>query len=230
MSQALHVDRLEGMDDPYAEMKKENIREALALDPSSKEMANNSNEPRLTAVRLAIGGNVMDFRVNKAFDLNRDRQQIINQEFANFDYPVFRKHLQSSSSIIYLGDHAGLSVFDRILIEEMGKPVTFIVREAPIINDVTKEDYILSGLDKVAEIRSSGSTAPGTILELCSPDFVNSLQHADIIVSKGQGNYERLSETDFSIFFRLHVKCPVIAGDIDVQEKDIILQYHSPYS
>lgn len=219
-----------GLDDPYADLKKENIREALALYPSLKEMVNNSNDPLLTAVRLAIVGNVMDFGVNKTFDLNRDLQQIINQEFAIFDYPVFREHLQSSSSILYLGDNAGESVFDRILIEEMGKPVTFIVREAPIINDVTKEDAILSGLDQVAEIRSSGSTAPGTIPELCFPDFVNSLQHADMIISKGQGNYEGLSETDFSIFFMLKVKCPVIARDIGVQENDIILQYHAPYS
>jgi len=128
------------------------------------------------------------------------------------------------------GDFTEQAVFDRILIEEMGKPVTFIIREAPKINDVTKEDTISSGLDKVEEIRSSGSTAPGTILELCPRDFLNRLQHADIIISKVQENYERLSETDFSIFFRLNVKCPVIAGDIDVQEKDIILQYHSPYS
>lgn len=217
-----------GIDDPFAELKKENIREALLLYPSLKKMVSASPDSLLTAIRLAIAGNVMDFGVNKTFDLDRDIKQILHQEFAIFDYPVFREHLQSASSIIYLGDNAGESVFDRILIEELGKTVIFIVREAPVINDVTREDAVLSGLDKVAEIRSSGSTAPGTIPEMCTPDFVKSLEHADMIISKGQGNYEGLSETDLSIFYMLKVKCPVIARDIGVQEDDIILKFHSP--
>jgi len=215
-----------GIEDPFSDLKKQNILVALALYPSLKEIVNSSDDRLLTAIRLAISGNIIDFGVGKAFDLNLTINQVITQEFAIFDYPVFREHLQAASSVIYLGDNAGESVFDRILIQEMGIPVTFVVRDVPVINDVTREDAILAGLDTVAEIRSSGSVAPGTILEMCSTDFIDLLQDTDMIISKGQGNYEGLSETDLPIFFLLMAKCPIIADDIGVKEGDIILKYN----
>ena len=214
-----------GRDDPFVEVKKKSIREALALYPDLENRISRSKDPLLTAIRLAIAGNVIDFGVNKTYDLNREIEKILHQEFAVFDYPEFKRSLNKASSILYLGDNAGESVFDRILIEEMGKPVTYVVREAPVINDVTREDAISSGLDQVAETVSSGSAAPGTILKMCSPAFRKRMEEAEMIISKGQGNYEGLSDTDLPIFYLLKVKCPVIARDIGVKEEDIILKY-----
>ncbi len=222
------IREITGKHDPFREIKEKNIGEALQLYPRMKEIIRKADDPLLTALRLAIAGNVIDFGVDRAFDLEKDIEKILRQEFAVFDYDIFKEHLRSASSVIYLGDNAGESVFDRILIEEMHKPVTFAVREVPVINDVTRKDAILSGLDQVADIVSSGSTAPGTILRLCSGDFKKSLERADMIISKGQGNYEALSESDLRIFFLLKVKCPVIARDIGVHEEDIILKYKHP--
>lgn len=91
--------------------------------------------------------------------------------------------------------------------------IVFIVRENPIINDATFDDAVKVGLNKVATIISSGSDAPATILSQCSPEMLNFYNSADVIISKGQGNYESLSGMPENIFFLFKLKCQVIARD-----------------
>ena len=98
------------------------------------------------------------------------------------------------------------------------------MRDVPVINDVTFEDAISSGLEDVAEIISSGSSAPGTILNLCSDTLLEKFNNADMIISKGQGNYEGLSNVERSVFFLLKAKCHVIANNMNVKENDIVLK------
>ena len=210
--------------DPYKEIKKANIDEALSLYPELKQMVMKSADPLLTAIRIAIAGNVIDLGVNKDFNIVDDLKTILKQDFEIFDFEVFKDQLKKAKSVLYLGDNAGESVFDKILIEELGKPVTYAVREIPVINDCIIEDAIASGLDKVAELISSGSTAPATILSLCNLEFLDKFQSADLIIIKGQGNYEGLSQVDRSVFFMLKAKCPVIARNLNVKENDIVLK------
>ena len=92
-----------------------------------------------------------------------------------------------------------------------------------MINDAVREDAIAARIDEKAEIMSSGTDAPGTILNLCSEEFLKVYRSADLVISKGQGNYEGLSEEDKPIFFLLKAKCQVIARDIGVEYGDIIL-------
>jgi len=219
------IREITGVVDPYLKIKKESIKQAKALYPELKEEVKKSGNPLLTAIRIAIAGNVIDFGMSKKFSLVEDVQKILKQDFAILDFQDFENRLNNAQSILYLGDNAGESVFDKILIEELGKPVTYVVREIPVINDVVYQDAIDSGLDKVAEIISSGTTAPGTILHLCTDEFNQRFDKADMIISKGQGNYEGLSNVDRSVFFLLKAKCPVIADDIGVKEDDIILKY-----
>lgn len=218
------IREITGVNDPYKDIKKNNIDEALSLYPELKQMVLNSEDSLLTAIRIAIAGNVIDLGVNKKFNIANDLKTILKQDFAIFDYEVFKNQLKEAKSILYLGDNAGESVFDKILIEELGTPVTYAVREIPVINDCIIEDAIASGLDKVAEIISSGSTAPATILDLCNDKFLEKFQNADLIISKGQGNYEGLSQVNRSIFFMLKAKCPVIASNLDAKENDIVLK------
>jgi uncharacterized protein with ATP-grasp and redox domains len=213
-----------GVTDPYKEIKKNSIKEAQALYPTLIKLMNQSDNKLLTAIRIAITGNVIDFGMDKHFNLREDLDTIINQDFAIFDYEGFVNELERAKSILYIGDNAGESVFDKILIEALGKPVTYVVRGIPIINDVTMEDAIDSGIDEIAEIISSGSPAPGTILELCNDDFRHRFNEADMIISKGQGNYEGLSNISRSVFFLLKAKCKIIANDSGVNENDIILK------
>jgi uncharacterized protein with ATP-grasp and redox domains len=113
---------------------------------------------------------------------------------------------------------------DRLLIEELNKPVTYVVRSEPIINDVTYTDAVAAGLDNVATLMPSGSDAPGTVMELCSPKFIDKLNRSRLVISKGQGNFEALSETSAPVFFLLPAKCPIIARDIGANVGDMVLK------
>lgn len=218
------ISEITGVYDPYKHIKQSNINEALSLYPELKEFVNNSDNRLLAAIRIAIAGNLIDFGAGNKFNIIKDFQDILNQNFAVMDFDAFANHLEKAESILYLGDNAGESVFDKILIEELGKPVTYVVRDIPVINDVTFEDAISSGLDEVAEIISSGSAAPAIILRLCNDKFLEKYYNSDMIISKGQGNYEGLSNADKPIFFLLKAKCHVIANDLNVNVNDIILK------
>ena len=218
------VREITGVKDPYKKIKESNIAEALALYPKLKQIVKNSRNKLLTAIRIAIAGNVIDLGVDKEFNILEDVYKVLKQDFAIFNFEEFITQLEGAKSILYLGDNAGESVFDKILIEEMGKPVTYVVRDIPVINDVTVEDAVSSGLDELTEIISSGTTAPGTILKLCNDDFLDRFNNADMIISKGQGNYEGISNVNRSVFFLLIAKCHVIANDLKVKENDIVLK------
>lgn len=218
------VREITGVDDPYKEIKKSNINETLALYPEMKEIVNRSGNRLLTAIKLSIAGNIIDLGVRKKYNLIEGISEILKQDFAISHFDKFVAHLGKAKSILYLGDNAGESVFDKILIEELHKPVTYVVREIPVINDVTRQDAIDSGLDTVAEIISSGSSAPATILRLCNDAFIKRFDSADMVISKGQGNYEGLSGVKRPVFFLLKAKCHVIAKDIGIDEDDIVLK------
>ncbi len=213
-----------GKQDPFLEIKERNIREALDLLPSLREKIRTSSDPLLTAIRIAIAGNVMDMGVGRKYQIKNDLEEILEQEFGIFDYETFKASLEQAESVLYLGDNAGESVFDRILIRALNKPVVYAVREVPVINDVTMKDALASGLEQDAVLISNGSSAPGTILSSCSPEFRKRFEQADMIISKGQGNYEGLSGSDRTVFFLLKAKCRVISRDLGVQLNDIILK------
>jgi uncharacterized protein with ATP-grasp and redox domains len=218
-----------GIPDPYARIKKECTQKALFLYPGLKERVAASEDRLSMAVRMAIVGNVIDFGVHTHFDLDRDLDILLSQELTVDHYHTFRLALKKARNILYLADNAGETVFDRILIEEMGKPVVYAVREKPIINDAVWTDALDAGMDKAAQIISSGIDAPGTILSMCSEYFLKIFRSADLIISKGQGNYEGLSEGARPVFFLLKAKCNVIARDIGVKEGSLILMKAKNY-
>ncbi len=218
------IREITGDNDPFAKMKEKNIEHALRLYPKLKEKVKNAEDQLMTAIRLAIAGNVIDLALNHDFDLEKDVEKILYQDFAINDQKRFKDEISTAENILYLGDNAGEAVFDKILIEEMNKKVIFAVREIPVINDVTLKEAKKIGLPEIAEVISSGSPAPGTILKLCTPEFRKIFINADVVISKGQGNYEALSEVDRPIFFLLKAKCPVIAQNIGVEVGDIVLK------
>ncbi len=217
------IREITGVNDPYKIIKKETIGEAKKLYPELKKIIEESDNKLLTAVRIAIAGNVIDFGVGHEFNIAEDVRAILNQEFGILHFDEFTASLNKTESVLYLGDNSGESVFDKLLVEELGKPVTYVVRDVPVINDVTMQDAIDSGLDTVAELISSGSSAPAIIPDLCSREFLDLFETADMIISKGQGNYEGLSGIDRPIFFLLKAKCHVLAKDLGVEKGDIVL-------
>ena len=213
-----------GNTDPFKEVKQRSTREALKIYPSLKRMVQESDDSLLSAIRFAIAGNVIDLGPSGTFDIEKEIAEVLQKRFAIFDYKAFKSHLKRCQSVVYIGDNAGETVFDKLLIEQLKKSVIYVVRRIPVINDATREDAIEAGIDKVATIISSGTSAPGTILHTCSNEFVELLNQSEFILAKGQGNYEALSDIDLRIFFLLKVKCQVIADHLGVRKDDIVLK------
>jgi len=213
-----------GKPDPFKELKRESTQKALSLYPMLRRMVETSPDPLRTAVRLAIAGNIIDFGANPAFELEKEVQGLLQTSLAVDHFQAFRARLEVSDWVLYLGDNAGETVFDRLLIETMEKPVLYAVRNTPMINDATREDADMAGLSDVARVLSSGCDAPGTILEWCSQEFRSTFHKAPIIISKGQGNFESLADQRGPLFHLLKVKCGVIAEILGVAEGGLVLQ------
>jgi len=218
------VSRLTGVKDPYLKIKNKNILQAKELLPELEQKINQSKDPLLCAIRISIAGNVIDLGVDKKFDISKDLNKILDQDFGIFDYEAFKEILKKSKSVLYVGDNCGESVFDTLLIKQLKKTVYYAVRDIPVINDVTYDDAVRSGLGEISEIVSSGVDSPGAVLSRANKDFKNLFHSSDLVISKGQGNYEGLSHEKRSVFFLLKAKCSVIAEDIGVKEGDIILK------
>lgn len=220
------VSEVSGVSDPFKDIKKQHIKETKAIYPELEKIVENSDDKLLTAIKIAIAGNIIDLGVNREFDIVTDVKNILKQDFAIFDYSAFKKQLEKTKDVLYLGDNVGESVFDKILIKELKKPVKYAVRSIPIINDVTKEDAIASGLDEVAEIIDSGCKSPGVILNQSTAEFLELFNTSGLVISKGQGNFEGLSDCNRQIFFMLKTKCPIISNHLGIDDNSIILKEH----
>ena len=221
--------QITGNSDPFHQAKVEANRVALALYPHLKVVVANSEDPLLMACKLAIAGNSIDFAPDFDYGgINNLVETALAFQLAIDDYKEFRNSINNSRYILYLGDNAGEIVFDRVLIEELRQvrelEIDFVVRERPIINDATVEDAIAVGMDKVARIVSSGCDAPATILSQCSSEMLRLYHSADVIIAKGQGNYESLDEESGNIFFLLRAKCPIVARLLGVSVGDAVLR------
>ncbi|HCG76351.1 MAG: hypothetical protein CO162_02135 [bacterium (Candidatus Ratteibacteria) CG_4_9_14_3_um_filter_41_21] len=218
------IRKITGVVDPFKKEKVKSNKLALKLYPQLKERIRRAKEPLEEATKLAILGNTIDFGIGDSFNLEKE----LNSEgnFPIFDYEEFKKFLKKNTKILYIADNCGETVFDRLLIEEMGKGVIYAVRSAPIINDATIEDAKFCGIDKIAKLIPSGSPISGTPLELCSQEFLSFFNQSSFIISKGQGNFETLSEANRPIFFLLKAKCSIVARELNCKIGDMILKYN----
>lgn len=218
------IRRILGNPDPYLKLKREFNQVGKELFPSLQESVNRSKDPFADAVKLAIAGNIIDFGPQRHFELRKTIDEALLRKPAIDHTESLRDDIESASTILYLGDNAGETFFDRILIEKMPtKEIYYGVRGSPVINDATAEDAYWAGLDKVAKIISNGSDAPGTILEDCSDEFKNIFARSDLVIAKGHGNYETLNEVKGKkLYFLLMVKCDTIAKDVGCSVGDFV--------
>ncbi|RPJ04006.1 MAG: DUF89 family protein [Deltaproteobacteria bacterium] len=221
MGQRIHrlLRKIVGMEDPYRDVKDHQNRMALALLPELKIKIEAATDPLNMALRLAIAGNVIDMGVNDNVtecDLRESINHALTESFVG-DQEGFRNAVAEAHRILYLADNAGEIAFDRLLIEQIGPArVTVAVRGGPVINDATITDARAVGLHEIVEIIDNGSDAPGTLLDDCSQEFKWRFAEADLILAKGQGNFEALSDEPHNIFFLLKAKCAVIAAHAGV--------------
>ena len=229
MGREIHraVREVTGTDDPYREVKRQVNDRALELYSGCQKRVGESADPLLTALKIAAAGNVIDLATNSVFDLNLSIEECMKDGVRMADYPALNERLNDISDVLYLGDNAGEIVFDKLVVEQLvalGKSVTYIVRGEPIINDVTIDDASYVSMDEIAQVVSSGSDGPGTSLRWCRAGFVDRFRGAKLIISKGQGNFEGLSDEHAPIFFLLKVKCSVVAQELGERLGQIVLR------
>lgn len=218
-----------GVKDPYKRYKEDHIKKALNVYSKVKEIIEKADNTIEAALVMAATGNSIDAGVNLDVDINSIINYAINDGFTYSDIEEFNEELKKGKGVklLIIGDNSGEAVFDKLLIEELNKygvDIVYAVREEPILNDVTMVEAKEIGLDKVCHLISSGSRAPGMLIDEASKEFMNFYNKADIIISKGQGNYEALSDEKRSIFFLLRAKCNVIAREFGLSEGSLIFK------
>ncbi|MBN1859802.1 DUF89 family protein [Candidatus Bipolaricaulota bacterium] len=203
-------------DDPFRAIKEASNRSCLEVVASYRHSLTQSTDPLLGALRLAAAANAIDVgpSFGHDYDVSDCLDKLLEGSFDFRDYVSFREDLDATDHVLYLADNAGEIVFDRLVAEQLsafGKQVTFVVRGGPILNDATMEDARFAGIHEFADVIASGQRGPGTSLRLADSQFANRVRNADLILSKGQGNYEGLSEEQLRIYFLFRVKCSVVA-------------------
>ena len=206
-----------GVNDPYLAAKTHLNNISVKLLPALRDQVRSSQSPLIAAARIAIAGNMIDMGVNGNLtdaDVHQAMQQALCEPFFG-EEEQFRHAIAEARSILYLADNAGEIAFDRLLIEQISpERVTLAVRGAPVINDATLVDAQAVGLDKIVKIIDNGSDAPGTLLDDCNQEFHRRFAEADLIIAKGQGNFESLNNQPGNLFFLFKVKCPIVANHI----------------
>lgn len=219
------------VEDPFQGIKQEDNQTVLKMYQKLKWIIYNNGDPIKTAAKLAIAGNLIDYGANNGkIHMDMISSKINQIDLAINDLSDFKKDLNEIDHVLYLVDNAGEIVLDKLFIEMIRRfhtsndfAITVVVRGKPVINDATRDDAKYIGMDKVANIIDNGDDAPGTILKDCSSEMKKYYKEADLIISKGQGNYETLSDEKKLIYFFLQAKCPIIAKNIGVQIGDLVL-------
>ncbi len=218
VGQAIHR-RLRALtgDDPYRDAKRAFNALVLELDAELRCMIRCASDPLRMATRLAIAANVIDLGPNASLspaDVLSALRGVLDQHFDE-DWEELVAALARADRVPYLADNAGEIAVDRLLIETIGPDrITVAVRGGPVINDATIEDAREIGLDALVEVIENGSDAPGTVLDDCTEAFRERFEAADMVIAKGQGNFESLSEAERPVFFLFKVKCPVVASHV----------------
>ena len=188
---------------------------------------NDRKTPSIIATRLAIAGNIIDFGIFKSIDIEGTIEKALHNDLHIDDYKRLSNDLQKAGSVLYLLDNAGEIVFDRLLIEkliEAGIQVTAVVKGSPVINDAVREDAVQAGIQEICDVIDNGSDAVGTIMKWCDKDFTKEFENAELIVSKGQANFETLMyEEKESIYFLFQAKCDVVSNHLGLEKGAMIL-------
>ncbi|MDG5854552.1 damage-control phosphatase ARMT1 family protein [Clostridium beijerinckii] len=216
--------------DPYKETRNYYNTLFLKLLPEFERKIEQAENSFQLAVRYAIVGNIIDFNpihntlLEDIFDYFEKMEQL---ELAIDDSKELAEDILNSKTLLYLGDNCGEICMDKILLKKIKElnpnvKISFGVRGKPVVNDSIAEDAYAVGIDEYAEVIDNGDGSLGTVLKRTSREFKEVYKKADVVIAKGQANYECLSEEKKNIYFLLMTKCDVIANDIGVSEKRMI--------
>ena len=216
--------------DPYKKEKERMNLICMEMADEIVAMIEGSKNPFETALRIALGGNIIDSGQGNDFKAQKIKSTIeyaLMQELDEDMIVRLKENIARAKKILYIGDNTGEIVFDRIFIERFfpADRTIFVVRGGPAMNDATIEDAQMIGMTGIVRVITTGLDMAGALLPHCSEEFLKEYEDADLIISKGMGNYEALSSEDKNIFYLLKVKCPVIENSFKGRYKlgDIVL-------
>jgi uncharacterized protein with ATP-grasp and redox domains len=212
------VKELTGEEDPFKEIKKISNQKALEIANSDliREFLKNGDRLR-NALKLSAIGNILDFAILSEEEAFKKLTELLEKEFAVDHYDRFKKELENSERVLIIGDNAGEIVLDKFLVRELknsDKEVVYAVKGKPILNDATMEDAQEVSMTSLCRVVDNGNDRVGTDLSVASGEFLKEWEKADLIISKGQANFESLSDiNDKPIYFLLTAKCRPVANE-----------------
>ena len=218
-------ERETGIADPFRREKEMSTELALQMLPELRKAVGTGADSFARAVLLAIGGNIIDYGATPDFSLNGVEKkilQVLDYEYDHAAMAELHRRMDEAGKVVYILDNCGEAVIDRLLIELYPEKITVAVRGRAILNDVTREDALASGLDFVP-ITDTGDNTPGVSLKTSSPEFVATLNSADLVIAKGQGNFESLADEfiERPAFYLLRTKCEVICTQLGTKLNSI---------
>jgi uncharacterized protein with ATP-grasp and redox domains len=221
------VAEVTGVTDPYQDLKKQHNTAALDILPRIQERVTLAEDSLDAALRAAAAGNVIDLGIGHAFQIEEDIESIMHQEFTANDIESFRRDIHHGVKVLFLGDNAGEIVFDQVLVHELqkaGADVTFTVKSGPVINDATLQDAVDTGMTALVPVIETGGNDIGVNWANVSDEFRNAFEFADVIVSKGHGNFETCNDRPENIYFLLKAKCEMVADELGVKFGDLVFK------
>lgn len=232
LSMRLHqyVKKVTGNPDPYKPYKEKfnRIAEEMIDKFQLREMIRQADDPFDIACRLSIAGNIIDFGLG--VDLDADSvdcsiQEGLKATLFGLSTQDLRQRVEKAERIMILADNAGEIVFDKLLVEQLPSDrVVYVVKGGPIVNDATMDDAIDVGMDQLVKVIDNGMEAQGTIFDGVSDTFMQAYKQADLIIAKGQANYETLSdEEEPRVIFMLRAKCQSLAEVIGCRRGDFVI-------
>ena len=214
--------------DLFDEVKELSTKKALSFVALLKKELLNSKDKLLTVTKIAVAGNVIDLAAEFEFDLEEELSKIFYTEFAHDDFVLFEEKLKSAKSVLVIGDNVGEHIFDYMFIETLKElypnvKYSYMVRGNPIINDVTMKEAKEAGFHELCELVDSGVNTPGFTYYRANSYSKELFDTADLVISKGMGNYECMSPSHRKdICFLLKIKCGVVASSLKKEVGDIV--------
>lgn len=192
-------------------MKKQSRIEAEVAEAEDKLMR---------ALQYSMTGNYIDFGAMESVSEEKFEELLSNAKNISLDeseYLNLKKDLESAKKLVFLHDNCGEVVFDHVLIKTLkdlypNLHITSMVRGVPVLNDATIDDAKQIGLTDTVEVIGNGSTIAGTCLEDLSKEALEVVQNADVIISKGQGNFETLYGCGLNVYYLFMCKCTLFAN------------------
>ena len=217
-------ERYFGKKQPYTEIKKQYNNLVLSMEDSLRTKIEESEDPLVTAFMYARIGNYIDFGAMNQVDEKTFLELFEKAELQQRDIPVlesFVARCERAGEFLLLADNCGEIVLDKLFLEQMRKRfphlrITVMVRGKEVLNDATMEDARYVGIDRVAEVISNGNAVAGTVYHMLPQEAKKRMDKADVILSKGQGNYETLCNKGLHIFYSFLCKSDLFTSRFEV--------------